>query len=151
MEPSSNVEATQLPPEDKPEAVDQPVPPKPEKPKQTFKCLVCSKSWVLSRFCASIWFDLVFLTSFFAGSFVLLFRIHFLLSLSTLSFCLPPDIARKRHCLHIIRRIRSIACTAGRTEDRQSRIFTSTTWSTSTLDRLSASFVVTHFSETSSL
>lgn len=44
MEPSSNIQATEPSPEDRPEGLEQSVPPKPDKPKQSFKCLVCGKS-----------------------------------------------------------------------------------------------------------
>lgn len=44
MELSDNIQTTLLPIEDKPKALEKPVPPKPDKPKQTFKCLVCGKS-----------------------------------------------------------------------------------------------------------
>lgn len=44
QEISANTQTTQLPPEAEPKASEQPVPPKPDKPKQTFKCLVCGKS-----------------------------------------------------------------------------------------------------------
>lgn len=73
----ANIDATQLPTEDKPKATEKTVPPKP---KQTFKCLVCGKSWVfmILRFCR-IWpclssafflllLDLLFFSSFFVNS-----------------------------------------------------------------------------------
>lgn len=44
QETPANIQITQLPIEAEPKATEQPVPPKPDKPKQTFKCLVCGKS-----------------------------------------------------------------------------------------------------------
>lgn len=44
MEPSTNIQTTQLEGEEMAQPTDQSQPPKPEKPKQTFKCLVCGKS-----------------------------------------------------------------------------------------------------------
>jgi hypothetical protein len=44
METSTNIQTTQLEVEEMAQPTDQPVPPKPEKPKQSFKCLVCGKS-----------------------------------------------------------------------------------------------------------
>lgn len=43
MEPPNDIQTTQLPIDNKLETPEQPT-PKPEKPKQSFKCLVCGKS-----------------------------------------------------------------------------------------------------------
>lgn len=44
MEPSNDIQATQLSIEDKQNEPEPSAPLKPDKPKQTFKCLVCGKS-----------------------------------------------------------------------------------------------------------
>lgn len=44
MDPSNDIQTTQLPIDIKLETPEQPTPPKPDKPKQSFKCLVCGKS-----------------------------------------------------------------------------------------------------------
>lgn len=42
--PSNDIQTTQLPIDSKLITSEQPTPPKPDKPKQSFKCLVCGKS-----------------------------------------------------------------------------------------------------------
>lgn len=152
MELSDNIQTTLLPIEDKPKALEKPVPPKPDKPKQTFKCLVCGKSWVfiILRFHQ---FDLAFLASFFfaSGSLFCFFSRSFPPCDFIRILCSILDTARKRHYLHITRHIPSIACTAARIGAQRLRTFTSTTKSTSTSGLSSASCVGIRFYAISSL
>lgn len=78
MEPSHEIQATPEPLEEGLKVAEKPVPPKPDKPKQTFKCLVCGKSWVflILRF-HRVWPCQLFFAA--TGSFVLLHTIRFLL------------------------------------------------------------------------
>jgi hypothetical protein len=155
-ETSTNIQTTQLPTEeDKPKAAEQPVPPKPDKPKQTFKCLVCGKSWVfiILRFHRDLTlsscerFLLLLDLLFGLFTFVSFFPSRAQLDL----FVSASGIAKKRHYLHIIKLILSTVYIAGKTGDHQLRISTSITWSTSTSGHLFVSFAETPFYATNSL